>query len=111
MSPRLERIPFGRTGHESSRIVFGAAALAFMRQERADPLLDVLLEYGVNHIDTAASYGDAELRIAPWLRALDFYQAKETVGFYDLTNVPAYLDRFLERPAVKRGLNIPKRPE
>ncbi|HEX9063547.1 MAG TPA: aldo/keto reductase [Streptosporangiaceae bacterium] len=59
--------PFGRTGHDSSRVIFGAAALGSMRQERADQVLATLLEYGVNHIDTAASYGDSELRIAPWM--------------------------------------------
>src|ERR1700722_9778815 len=64
-----DRAPFGRTGHESSRVIFGAAALGSMRQERADQVLATLLEYGVNHIDTAASYGDSELRIAPWMPA------------------------------------------
>jgi aryl-alcohol dehydrogenase-like predicted oxidoreductase len=59
--------PFGQTGHESSRVIFGAAALGSMRQERADQVLTTLLEFGVNHIDTAASYGDSELRIAPWM--------------------------------------------
>ncbi len=39
-----------------------------MRQERADALLEQLLEAGVNHIDTAASYGESELRIGPWMR-------------------------------------------
>jgi aryl-alcohol dehydrogenase-like predicted oxidoreductase len=63
----IERAPFGRTGHESSRVIFGAAALGWMSQERADELLPVLLEHGVNHLDVAASYGDAELRLAPWL--------------------------------------------
>ena len=58
---------FGRTGHASSRVIFGAAALGSMRQERADELLGVLLAHGVNHIDTAASYGDSELRIGPWM--------------------------------------------
>src|SRR5580698_3979097 len=62
-----DRAPFGRTGHESSRVIFGAAALGSMRQERADEVLATLLEFGVNHIDTAASYGDSELRVAPWL--------------------------------------------
>jgi len=62
-----DRAPFGRTGHESSRVIFGAAALGSMRQERADQVLATLLEFGVNHIDTAASYGDSELRIAPWM--------------------------------------------
>jgi aryl-alcohol dehydrogenase-like predicted oxidoreductase len=64
----IERIPFGRTGHQSSRVIFGAAALAAMRQERADSLLQILLAFGINHIDTAASYGDSELRVAPWMR-------------------------------------------
>ena len=52
----------------SSRTLFGAAALGRMRQERADRVLETVLEHGVNHIDTAASYGDSELRLAPWLR-------------------------------------------
>jgi aryl-alcohol dehydrogenase-like predicted oxidoreductase len=58
---------FGRTGHESTRVVFGAAALGSMRQERADEVLALLLQHGINHIDTAASYGDSELRIGPWM--------------------------------------------
>jgi len=60
--------PFGRTGHRSTRTLFGAAALSRVTQDVADGVLDLLLRHGVNHIDTAASYGDAELRIAPWLR-------------------------------------------
>ena len=60
--------PFGRTGHESSRVIFGAAALAQVTQAEADRALDWLLAHGVNHIDTAASYGDSELRVAPWLK-------------------------------------------
>ena len=63
----MQTIPFGRTGHQSSRVIFGAAALAAMRQEKADQLLEVLFEYGVNHIDTAASYGDSELRVGAWM--------------------------------------------
>lgn len=58
---------FGRTGHRSTRTIFGAAALGRVSQEQADATLAVLLEYGVNHIDTAASYGDSELRIGPWM--------------------------------------------
>ncbi len=57
------------------------------------------------------AYSIADIAIAPWLRALDFYGARDAVGWGDLKNVPAYLDRFLERPAVQRGLNSPKRPE
>ncbi|WP_448616652.1 aldo/keto reductase [Modestobacter sp. URMC 112] len=64
----IRRAPFGSTGHESSRVVFGAAALARVTQREADGALDLLLEHGINHIDVAASYGDAELRVAPWLR-------------------------------------------
>src|SRR3981189_3629275 len=59
---------FGRTGHKSSRALFGAAALSRVTQDVADRTLEVLLRHGVNHIDTAASYGDAELRIRPWLK-------------------------------------------
>jgi aryl-alcohol dehydrogenase-like predicted oxidoreductase len=60
--------PFGRTGHRSSRTIFGAASLSQVTQSAADRTLDVLLQHGVNHIDTAAGYGDSELRIAPWLK-------------------------------------------
>lgn len=59
--------PFGRTGHMSTRTLFGAAALSNVTQDEADRTLEVLLRYGVNHIDVAASYGDAELRIGPWM--------------------------------------------
>jgi aryl-alcohol dehydrogenase-like predicted oxidoreductase len=64
----IPKRPFGRTGHESTRAVFGAASLGKVTQAEADRTLDLLLQYGVNHIDTAASYGDSELRIAPWLK-------------------------------------------
>ncbi|NNE81631.1 MAG: glutathione S-transferase [Silicimonas sp.] len=56
-------------------------------------------------------YSIADIAIAPWLRALEFYGTKDMVGWNELKEVPAYLDRFLDRPAVQRGLNIPKRPE
>src|SRR3712207_784204 len=58
---------FGRTGHTSTRTIFGAAALSRVTQAEADRTLEVLLRFGVNHIDTAASYGDAELCIGPWM--------------------------------------------
>ena len=60
--------PFGRTGHESSIALFGAAALGSASQDEADETLNILLKYGVNHIDTAPSYGDSELRIGPWMK-------------------------------------------
>ncbi len=64
----IAKQPFGRTGHDSTRALFGAAALGSVDQATADRTLEVLMRYGVNHIDVAASYGDAELRIAPWLK-------------------------------------------
>src|SRR5229473_6031747 len=64
----IDTSPFGNTGHQSTRVIFGAAALSKMSQESADRVLEVLLEYGINHIDTAAVYGDSELRIGLWMR-------------------------------------------
>lgn len=63
----IPRSDFGRTGHRSSRVIFGAAALGGMKEERALSTLDLALSAGVNHIDTAASYGAAEDRLKPWL--------------------------------------------
>jgi aryl-alcohol dehydrogenase-like predicted oxidoreductase len=72
--------PFGRTGHVSTRAIFGGAALASVSQDDADRALEVLQRYGVNHLDVAASYGDAELRVAPWLARSrsDFFVATKT---------------------------------
>ena len=74
-------------------------------------LLNVLEQELATKDWIAGDYSIADIAIAPWLRALDFYQAKPLLGWDDLKNVPAYLDRFLERPAVQRGINKPKRPE
>jgi aryl-alcohol dehydrogenase-like predicted oxidoreductase len=76
----IPKATFGRTGYESTRTLFGAAALGRVTQAEADATLDVLLEYGINHIDVAASYGDAELRIGPWMPAhrQDFFLATKT---------------------------------
>jgi aryl-alcohol dehydrogenase-like predicted oxidoreductase len=63
----IQTLPFGSTGHESSRVIFGAAALGDVSQRDADAAIELLLEHGVNHIDTAASYGESELRLAPSL--------------------------------------------
>ena len=63
----IDKQPFGRTGHMSTRTLFGSAALWALSQSKADRTLGVLKYYGINHIDTAASYGDAELRIGPWM--------------------------------------------
>ena len=76
----ISQQPFGRTGHDSSRVLFGAAALGGMSQERADATLAVLAEYGVNHIDTAASYGQSEDRLKPFLSThrSEFFLATKT---------------------------------
>jgi predicted aldo/keto reductase-like oxidoreductase len=63
----ISKRSFGSTGHESSVTLFGAAALGKVTQDVADEVLKLLLEHGVNHIDTAASYGESELRIGPWM--------------------------------------------
>ncbi|MDP9350437.1 MAG: aldo/keto reductase, partial [Chloroflexota bacterium] len=72
--------PFGRTGHDSTRTIFGAAAFSSVTQEDADRTMELLLQHGVNHIDTAASYGDSELRIGPWMTKHrgDFFLATKT---------------------------------
>lgn len=97
----IEQAPFGRTGHQSSRVIFGAAALGGMRQEKADQLLPVLDEFGVNHIDTAAGYGESELRLAPWLagRRGDFFLATKTHD-RDGDGARASLERSLGRLGV-----------
>jgi len=63
----IDKQKFGNTGHMSTRTIFGAAALRNVTQVEADQTLDVLLKYGINHIDTAAGYGDSELCIGPWM--------------------------------------------
>ncbi len=102
-SQRITRLPFGRTGHESSRILFGAAAVAGMRQEKADQVLDRLLEAGINHLDTAASYGESELRIGPWMREHRerFFLASKT-GDRTGPEARASLERSLERLQVEQ---------
>lgn len=76
----IEKKTFGRTGHMSTRTIFGAVAVGSVTQEEADKTLEVLLEYGINHIDVAHSYGDAELRIGPWMKEHrdDFFLATKT---------------------------------
>src|SRR6266480_2308173 len=78
----IPTMPFGTTGHASTRIICGAASLSRASRDDADRTLEVLLPYGINHIDVAASYGDAELRVAPWLRRYpgQFFVATKTGG-------------------------------
>lgn len=63
----IDRQPFGRTGHQSSRLILGAAAFAQTAQVEADAALELALESGINHVDVAASYGDAEARLGDWI--------------------------------------------
>ncbi len=97
----IATLPFGRSGHQSTRTIFGAAALSRVTQEAADRALEVLLQYGVNHIDVAAGYGDAELRIAPWLkqRRDQFFLATKT-GQRRAEKAREELHRSLERMGV-----------
>jgi aryl-alcohol dehydrogenase-like predicted oxidoreductase len=97
----IDQMEFGRTGHRSTRVIFGAAALGTMPQDRADALLDILLEFGVNHIDTAASYGESELRLAPWMAQHrdKFFLATKT-GDRDGPAARASLERSLQRLGV-----------
>ncbi len=95
----IERAPFGATGHESSRVIFGAAALGDVSKADADATLQVLLEHGINHIDVAASYGDAELRIATWLKEHDFFVATKT-GERTYAKAREEIRRSLERLGV-----------
>ncbi|MCP3880244.1 MAG: aldo/keto reductase [Sulfitobacter sp.] len=97
----IERAPFGSTGHYSSRVIFGAAALSRMSPERTDQLLSTLLPAGINHIDTAASYGESELRLAPWLadHRHEVFLATKT-GDRTGPTARASLERSLERLGV-----------
>lgn len=97
----IETAAFGSTGHMSSRVLFGAAALGRMSQDRADSTLELLTPAGVNHIDTAASYGESELRLAPFLadHRHEFFLATKT-GDRSGDAARASLERSLGRMGV-----------
>src|SRR5438876_3133398 len=99
----IAKAPFGSTGHESTLTLFGAAALGSLSQAEADPTLELLLEHDVNHIDTAASYGDSELRLAPWLAEHRgrFFLATKT-GQRDRAGAREEIHRSLDRLGVDR---------
>ncbi|MEA3163876.1 MAG: hypothetical protein QOE88_1694 [Verrucomicrobiota bacterium] len=99
----ISKQPFGRTGHESTRVVFGGASLSKVTQDEADQTLEVLLRYGVNHLDLAAGYGDAELRVAPWLRKYPdrFFLATKT-GLRTYDDAKRQIHHSLERLGVER---------
>ncbi len=97
----ISTLPFGSTGFHSTRILFGAAAVARMRPDRVERTLATVERYGVNHIDTAASYGDSELNLAGWLRSKrgEVFLATKT-GDRDGDSARASLERSLERMGV-----------
>jgi aryl-alcohol dehydrogenase-like predicted oxidoreductase len=99
----LPTAAFGRTGHRSTRLIFGAAALGAMSQERADATLVSIDRAGINHIDTAASYGASEDRLAPFLarHRTRFFLATKTEE-RDGDAARAGLERSLERLGVER---------
>jgi aryl-alcohol dehydrogenase-like predicted oxidoreductase len=99
----IARAPFGSTGHESTRTLFGAASLSSVTQAEADRTLELLLERGVNHIDTAASYGESELRLAPWLKQdRDRFFVATKTGQRDRTAAREEIRRSLDRLGVDR---------
>ncbi len=94
----MENRRLGRTDHMSSVVIFGAAAFSNISQEQANEALDLALAHGVNHIDVAPGYGQAEERIGPWLESLrdKFFlgcktQERDRVGAW------AQLQRSLDR--------------
>jgi aryl-alcohol dehydrogenase-like predicted oxidoreductase len=99
----METLEFGRTGHHSSRLIFGAAALGGMRQEKADGLIELVRKAGINHFDTAASYGDSELRLAPFLQSHrnDVFLATKT-GQRDGPDARRELELSLQRLGVNQ---------
>ena len=99
----IEKRAFGRTGHMSSAVIFGAAALKNVDQLTADRTLELLYQYGVNHIDTAPRYGNAELRIGPWMDSSreDFFLATKTDQF-DYEGCKAQIQQSLEKLRTNR---------
>jgi aryl-alcohol dehydrogenase-like predicted oxidoreductase len=99
----IQKLEFGATGHHSTRIIFGAAALGAMSQDRANRVLESVFENGVNHIDVAASYGEAEDRLAPWLRVhrKDVFLATKT-GERGYEKARASIHLSLERMGIEQ---------
>ena len=94
----IPTFPFGGTGHASTRTIFGAAALSRLSQEKADAVMETVRSFGVNHIDTAASYGDSELRLAPWMaRYRDRFFLASKTGDPTYDGALASIERSLER--------------
>jgi len=63
----MEQRRLGRLGHMSSVLIYGGAALSEVTQDVADRSIRLALDSGMNHFDTAADYGDSELRLGAWM--------------------------------------------
>jgi len=88
----------GRLGHHSSVLIYGAAALAEVDQDTADASVQLALDAGINHFDVAASYGDAELRLGPWMgRIRDRIFLATKTGLRDRDAAWAQINHSLER--------------
>jgi len=94
----MDKRRLGRTGHMSTVVTFGAAALWRVSQAEADKAIELALAHGVNHIDVAPSYGEAELRLGPWLarHRQDFFLGCKTME-RGRKGARAELHRSLER--------------
>ncbi len=97
----IPQAPFGLTGHDSSRVIFGAVALSGATPLESEAVLELLLAHGINHIDTAASYGDSEDQLRPWLaeHRSSFFLATKT-GERTATGARESIHRSLERMGV-----------
>ncbi len=94
----MEYRRLGRLGHESSVLVYGAAALSTVDQDTADRSVQEALDAGINHFDVAASYGDAELRLGPWIpRIRDRIFLASKTGDRTADEAWASINRSLER--------------
>ena len=99
----ITKLPFGRTGHLSSRILLGAAAFGRITQAETDEAMALALSFGVNHVDVAASYGEAELRVGDWIKrhGRPFFLATKT-GERTAENAREEIHRSLKRLQVEQ---------
>ncbi len=94
----MEQRRLGRIGHMSSVAIYGAASLGGVTQDEADQSIEFALQAGINHFDTAASYGDAELRLGPWMKKIrnQIFLATKT-GDRDKDSARRSIERSLTR--------------
>ena len=94
----IPKLAFGRSGHLSTRILLGAAAFSKVTQAEADASLELAFSNGINHVDVAASYGEAELRVGDWIKrhGRTFFLATKT-GERTAAKAREEIHRSLER--------------